>query len=199
MKEFIRRLGKKVQRLLDKVFGRKDKEPQEKVLTGDCWGFNNLGPGEIFIDGLSIGKTSGISIISEDQPDDNNLIPIFGDGDEICGWAKIHPQPKNPKNFSNIPLTLLPKRYWCKTLLISIAANQESDYIAVDMSQYEEKGLAHYICGREDDWDEIFSECECDSLQEEIDLAKENGLFSSVLKDATLLHYEALGLWEIEE
>ena len=36
MKEFIRRLGEKVQRLLDKVFGRKNKEPQEKVLTGSC-------------------------------------------------------------------------------------------------------------------------------------------------------------------
>ena len=88
--------------------------------------------------------------------------------------------------------------------MISVAANQESDYIAVDMSQYEEKGLAHYICGREADWDEIlneyaFEENDRDFFQEEIETAKEYGVFSSVLKDATLLHYETLGLWEIEE
>ena len=205
MKEFIRRLGKKVQSLLDKIFGRKNEEPQSSntgswtnITTTDM----RLGAGEVFLDGMSLGKVESITSISKENiPDDDweSLKSIFGDGKINCGWVEIPSQPEIQENFFNIPLTLLPKRYLCKTLLISIAANQESDYIAVDMSQYEEKGLAHYICGREDDWDEIFSECECDSLQEEIDLAKENGLFSSVLKDATLLHYEALGLWEIEE
>ena len=213
MKEFIRRLGKKVQRLLDKVFGRKNREPQEKVLTGSCWGFNNLGPGEIFIDGQSFGRVESISTFSKDEvttEQQDELYSIYGlglgdsDGKINCGWVEIPSQPEIQENFFNIPLTLLPKRYLCKTLLISIAANQESDYIAVDMSQYEKKGLAHYICGREADWEEIlneyaFTENDRDFFQEEIEKAKEYGVFSSVLKDATLLHYETLGLWEIEE
>ena len=67
MKEFIRRLGEKVRRLLDKVFVRKNKEPQEKVLTGSCCGFNNLGPGEIFIDGQSFGRVESITTFSKDK------------------------------------------------------------------------------------------------------------------------------------
>lgn len=210
MKEFIRRLGEKVQGLLDKVFGRKNKEPQSSNTNG----WTNitstdmqLGAGEVFSDGMSLGKVESITSISkEDIPDDTweSLKSIFGDGEINCGWVEIPSQPEIQKNFFNIPLTLLPKRIPIKTLLISIAANQESDYIAVDMSQYEEKGLAHYICGREADWDEVlneyaFEENDRDFFQEEIETAKEYGVFSSVLKDATLLHYETLGLWEIEE
>ena len=105
MGDFIRRLGKKVQELLDKIFGKKDKKPQ-------------------------------------------SLKSIFGDGEITCGWVEIPSQPEIQKNFFNIPLTLLPKRIPVKTLLVSLAANQQSDYQVVDMSQYEEKGLAHFIIGR---------------------------------------------------
>ena len=211
MGDFIRRLGKKVQGLLDRIFGKKDKKPQSwrdtKSWTNITSTDMKLGAGEVFLDGVSLGQVESITSISKEDISEEaweSLKSIFGDGEINCGWVEIPSQPETQKNFFNIPLTLLPKRIPVKTLLISIAANQESDYIAVDMSQYEEKGLAHYICGRKDDWDEIlneyaFTENDRDFFQEEIETAKEYGVFSSVLKDATLLHYESLGLWEIEE
>ena len=168
MGDFIRRLGKKVQELLDKIFGKKDKKPQ-------------------------------------------SLKSIFGDGEMTCGRVEIPSQPEIQKNFFNIPLTLLPKRIPVQTLLVSLAANQQSDYQAVDMSQYEEKGLAHFIIGRtcrmEELLEEYFSEQKYNSEEEkqedkewleEMLSEAEDGLFSTCVGKATLLHYEELGVWSFE-
>lgn len=217
MGDFIRRLGKKVQGLLDKIFGKKDKKPQ----SYDTSGWTNitstdmkLGTGEVFLDGVSLGKVESITSISkEDIPDETweSLKSIFGDGEINCGWVEIPSQPEIQKNFFNIPLTLLPKRYWCKTLLVSLAANQQSDYQAVDMSQYEERGLAHFIvgrtCGMEELLEEYFAEQRYNSEEEkqedkewleEMLSEAEDGLFSTYVGKATLLHYEELGIWSFE-
>jgi hypothetical protein len=47
---------------------------------------------------------------------------LFGDGEIGLSSLKFSSDIELPENFFNIPLTLLPKRYWCKTLLISLAA-----------------------------------------------------------------------------
>ena len=178
MGDFIRRLGKKVQGLLDKIFGKKNKKPQS---WHDTSGWTNitstdmkLGAGEVFLDGVSLGKVESITSISKnDIPEETweSLKSIFGDGEINCGWVEIPSQPEIQKNFFNIPLTLLPKRIPVKTLLVSLAANQQWDYQAVDMSQYEEKGLAHFIVGRTCDMEELleeyFSETQYDSEEEE--------------------------------
>lgn len=215
MGDFIRRLGKKVQGLLDKIFGKKDKKPQS---WDDTSGWTNitstdmkLGAGEVFLDGASFDKVKSIASISRcDIPDETweSLKSIFGDGEINCGWVEIPSQPEIQKNFFNIPLTLLPKRHPCKTLLVSLAANQQWDYQAVDMSQYEEKGLAHFIVGRTCDMEELleeyFSETQYDSEEEEQEDRKffeeivEDGLFSTCVGKATLLHYEELGVWSFE-
>lgn len=134
MGDFIRRLGKKVQGLLDKIFGKKDKKPQ----SYDTSGWTNitstameLGAGEVFLDGASLGKVESITSISKnDIPNETweSLKSIFGDGEINGGWVEIPSQAEIQKNFFNIPLTLLPKRYPVKTLLVSLAANQQSDY-----------------------------------------------------------------------
>lgn len=218
MGDFIRRLGKKVQGLLDKIFGKKDKKPQS---WDDTSGWTNitstdikLGAGEVFLDGVSLGKVESITSISkEDIPEETweSLKSIFGDGEINCGWVEIPSQPEIQKNFFNIPLTLLPKRIPVKTLLVSLAANQQCDYQAVDMSQYEEKGLAHFIVGRTCDMEELleeyFSETQYDSEEEEQEDKEwleemlseaEDGLFSTCVGKATLLHYEELGVWSFE-
>lgn len=218
MGDFIRRLGKKVQGLLDKIFGKKDKKPQS---WHDTSGWTNitstdmkLGAGEVFLDGASFDKVESIASISRrDIPDETweSLKSIFGDGEINCRWVEIPSQPEIQKNFFNIPLTLLPKRYWCKTLLVSLAANQQSDYQAVDMSQYEEKGLAHFIigrtCGMEEILEEYFAEQKYNSEEEkqedkewleEMLSEAEDGLFSTYVGKATLLHYEELGVWSFE-
>lgn len=215
MGDFIRRLGKKVQGLLDKIFSKKDKKPQS---WDDTSGWTNitstdmkLGAGEVFLDGVSLGKVESITSINKcDIPEETweSLKSIFGDGEINCGWVEIPSQPEIQKNFFNIPLTLLPKRYSCKTLLVSLAANQQWDYQAVDMSQYEEKGLAHFIVGRTCDMEELleeyFSETQYSSEEEEQEDRKffeeivEDGLFSTCVGEATLLHYEELGVWSFE-
>lgn len=214
MGDFIRRLGKKVQGLLDKIFGKKNKKPQ----SFDTSSWTNItstdmkfGAGEVFLDGMSLGKVESItSINKEDIPDETweSLKSILGDGEINCGWVEIPSKPEIQKNFFNIPLTLLPKRYSVKTLLVSLAANQQWDYQAVDMSQYEEQGLAHFIvgrtCGMEELLEEYFSEMEYSSEEEEqedrkfIEEVVEDGLFSTCVGKATLLHYEELGVWNFE-
>ena len=214
MGDFIRRLGKKVQELLDKIFGKKDEKPQ----SYDTSGWTNitstdmkLGAGEVFLDGISLGKIESITSISKNDITEEtweSLRSIFGDGEINCGWVEIPSQLEIQKNFFNIPLTLLPKRIPVKTLLVSLAANQQWDYQAVDMSQYEEKGLAHFIVGRTCDMEELleeyFSETQYSSEEEEQEDRKffeeivEDGLFSTCVGEATLLHYEELGVWSFE-
>ena len=217
MGDFIKHLGKKVQELLDKIFGKKDKKPQ----SYDASGWTNitntdmkLGAGEVFLDGISLGKIESITSVSKnDIPEETweSLRSIFGDGEINCGWVEIPSQPEIQQNFFNIPLTLLPKRYWCKTLLVSLAANQQSDYQAVDMSQYEEKGLAHLIigrtCGMEEILEEYFVEQKYNSEEEKQEDKEwledmlseaEDDLFSTYVGKATLLHYEELGVWSFE-
>ena len=217
MGDFIRRLGKKVQELLDKIFGKKDKKPQSpdtknwpNITSTDM----RLGAGEVFLDGVPLGKVESITSINRcDIPDETweSLKSIFGDGEINCGWVEIPSQPEIQKNFFNIPLTLLPKRIPVKTLLVSLAANQQSDYQAVDMSQYEEKELAHFIIGRtcsmEELLEEYFAEQKYNSEEEkqedkewleEMLSEAEDGLFSTCVGKATLLHYEELGIWSFE-
>ena len=205
MIKFIRSLGKKVQTLFKKIFGKKNKEPQSSS-TSNWTNIGStdirLGAGEVFLDGMSLGKVESITLISkEDIPDETqeSLKSIFGDGEINCGWVEIPSKPEIQKNFFNIPLTLLPKRYWCKTLLITLAANQPYDYQAVDMSQYEEKKLAHYIVGSTKSQQELEAEAaEMWDEEENGPLWSEAGWASAVVGEATLLHYEELGVWDIE-
>lgn len=214
MGEFIRRLGKKVQSLLNKIFGKKEKPQNEtKWNSFTTCDFSTLGrPGEIYIDGRFIGKVKeNVSISKDDIPDDTweSLKSIFGDGEIAGGCVNLPPVMEPEKKIFNIPLSFLPKRYWCKTLILSLAANQESDYQAVDMSQYEERSLAHYIIGRKGDWDNItseYAEYQEEDYEEEKAWAEElvresaeTGLFSTVINNVWLLHYEELGVWDYEE
>ena len=214
MMEFFRGLGKKVRDLLKNIFGKKEKPQWNSFTTCNDYDFDfsTLGPGEVYIDGESIGKVKGVvSISKDDLPDDTweSLKSIFGDGEITGGWVEIPPVMKTQEKFFNIPLTFLPKRYWCKTLILSIAANQESDYQAVDLSQYEERKLAHYIIGRKCDWEDMvieFSEYEEDDYEEQKAWAEElvresaeTGLFSTAINNVWLLHYEELGVWDYEE
>lgn len=174
-----------------------------------------LGAGEVFLDGVPLGKVESITSISKnDIPNETweSLKSIFGDGEINGGWVEIPSQAEIQKKFFNTPLTLLPKRYWVKTFILTLAANQSCDYQAVDLSQYEERGLAHFIVGRttglKELMDEYLMEQTYDSeeeakedqewLAEELEQAGESGLFSSIIGKATLLHYEELGVWSFE-
>ena len=81
MGDFIKRLGKKVQGLLDKIFGKKDKKPQS---WHDTSGWTNitstdmkLGAGEVFLDGVSLGKVESITLFqaSATTPVVSQIVP----------------------------------------------------------------------------------------------------------------------------
>ena len=191
MGEFFRGLGKFVQDLLDKI--RKPKK-QEYESISSIFGTIDTETKEF----NTVDKNGFVMIPSHA---DVNFELVYDEDQLINSLEK----------YFNISRTLLPKRYLCKTLLVSLAANQQSDYQAVDMSQYEEKGLAHFIIGRTCDMEELleeyFAEQEYNSEEEkqedkewleEMLSEAENGLFSTCVGRATLLHYEELGIWSFE-
>ena len=196
MKKLIRSLGNFVQTLWNKIFGKKKKKAEDII----------FGAGTIFINNESFGEVKQIKMFNKEDISTNlrdNLISVFGDGETNTATLEILPEENTLEKFFNIPLTFLPKPYWCETLLVTVAANQESDYQAVDMSQYEEKKLAHFIIGRKDDWDKIFEEYWEDEPEEEedsalLELGREDGFLSVYIGKATLYHYEDLGLWYYE-
>ena len=213
MREFFRGLGKFVQDLLDKIFGKKYKKPQKEVFGTS--GYVQMGPGEVYIDGKPFGRVESVTTFSGDEVTSeqwDNIMSLFGDGKTNCVQVDFSAQPEIQKNFFNIPLTLLPKRIEVKTLILTLAANQQSDYQAVDLSQYEERGLANFIVGRTTGLEELMNEYlmeqtydseeeekeEREWLAEELEQAGDSGLFSSVVGKATLLHYEELGVWSFE-
>lgn len=214
MKEFFRGLGKKVQSLLNRIFGKKQEEKKPTMISG----YVQLVPGEVYIDGKPFGQVKSITTISKDEVSNehwDDIMSLFGDGKMNCMQASFSAQSENQKNFFNIPLTFLPKRYWCKMLILSLAANQPYDYQAVDMSQYEEHKLAHFIVGRTCGIKELMEEYleevknnfsspeeaeeERQWLEEMFVQAKESGMHSIPIGPATLLYYEELGVWDFED
>ena len=192
MGEFFRGLGKLVQDLLDKI--RKPKK-QEYESISSVFGTIDTGTKEF----NTVDKNGFVEIPHCADVE----FELVYDEDQLINSLE--------KYFS-ISRTLLPKRIEVKTLILTLAANQQSDYQAVDLSQYEEKGLAHFIVGRttglKELMDEYLMEQTYDSeeeakeerewLAEELEQADESGLFSSVVGKATLLHYEELGVWSFE-
>ena len=221
MKEFFRGLGKKVQSLLDRIFGKKKQEQKNESMTSGY--VQMLGPGEVFIDGQPFGRVESITTFSKDDvaaEQWDELYSIYGlgvgdsDGKINRGWVEISSQPQTQEFSFNIPLTILPKRYPCKALILSLAANQPYDYQAVDMSQYEERKFAHFIVGRtcsvEEMMEEYLTEVKNNLSPEEMEDEQEwlngmmeqalaSGMYSIFIGEATLLHYEVLDVWDFED
>ena len=192
MKEFIRRLGKKVQELLDKIFGKE--EPKQKYAVAMIEDDEEL---KVALENLKADLMDAdwgkISRNIEAQLALENPI-----------WSK-----SELENFVNITYPFLPKRIGCKAIILSLAANQQSDYQAVDLSQHEEKGIAHFIIGRTCSLEQLMcdyiaqeerlDEEDLEWIRDEVARNKESGLFSALIPNATLLYYEALGIWDFEE
>lgn len=95
---------------------------------------------------------------------------------------------------------ILPKRYRVKTLILTMAANQPYEYQCVDMSQYEEKGIAHYIMGSTRSPEEIEEEQRrfYPEVEYEDEVLWVNDMASSVVPNIDLLYYEEYNLWELD-
>jgi hypothetical protein len=192
VKEFIRRLGKKVQELLDKIFGKE--EPKQKYAVAMIEDDEEL---KVALENLKADLMDAdwgkISHNIEAQLTLENPI-----------WSK-----SELENFVNITYPFLPKRIPCRSIILSLAANQQSDYQAVDLSQHEKKGIAHFIIGRTCSLEQLMcdyiaqeeqlDEEDIEWIRDEVARNKESGLFSALIPNATLLYYEALGIWDFEE
>lgn len=93
----------------------------------------------------------------------------------------------------SMPLTDLPKHYRVKTLILSLVPNSEWTGTGVDMSQYEEKGLAHFFVCRPESEEELLEDYRKDNPDSEIEW--EDGMISVIIPDATLLEYSD-GVWD---
>lgn len=192
MGEFFRGLGKWLQDLLDKIRKPKKQEHQNILLES----------GTVYTGMKDFNTVDNNGLFKIPSNADFNFELVYDEEQLINSLEK----------YFNISRTLLPKRYLVKTLILTLAANQQSDYQAVDMSQYEEKGLAHFIVGRTTGLKELMDEYlmeqvydseeeaeeEREWFAEELEQADESGLFSSIVGAATLLHYEDLGIWSFE-
>lgn len=192
MKEFIRRLGKKVQELLDKIFGKE--EPKQKYTAAMIEDDEEL---KVALENLKADLTD-----ADWGKISRNIEAQLALEDPI--WSK-----SELENFVNITYPFLPKRIGCKAIILSLAANQQSYYQAVDLSQHEEKGIAHFIIGRTCSLEQLMcdyiaqeeqlDEEDIKWIRDEVARNKESGLFSTLIPNATLLYYEALGIWDFEE
>lgn len=102
------------------------------------------------------------------------------------------------------PLTVLPKRIKTRGLIVSIYANQPQEYFAIDLSQLEEKGIAHMITARTESHEELIKEYEkeygADNSEEwKAEVEGEDDLISVYIPGATLLYYEEFDYWDYEE
>ena len=128
MREFFRGLGKWLQDLLDKIRKPKKQEHQNILLES----------GTVYTGMKDFNTVDNNGFFKIPSNADFNFELVYDEEQLINSLEK----------YFNISRTLLPKRYLVKTLILTLAANQQSNYQAVDMSQYEEKGLAHFIVGR---------------------------------------------------
>ena len=147
--------------------------------------------GELFIDGVSVGKVLGVEKI--DLPPEffeSTSAPAQLTGDAV--WEREisleELEDELLEKLLNRAYQVLPKVINVPTLIVSSYANQEYESIGVDISQLEETGIAHFWCTTT----KTVEEC-----MEEYDLEWEEGTESNsiIVKDATLLQWED-GRWE---
>lgn len=141
---FKMRLGKFVQDIKN-IFRKKNKTQEWdnttfSVGTGSCDGML-LGPGQITIIPLANINEAELPVnITWEEPKScaGKKPETFSDlSDE---------EYEELKNLLSGSLTVLPKRYLCKTLIVSCYANWEYDSVGVDISRLETESLAHYWC-----------------------------------------------------
>ena len=218
MGEFMKRLGKKVQELWNKIFGKKDTYNPLSPEANGLWK-NTLKGGTFYINGEPVGEVKSISSLTPEEHD--KALAEIEDIIANTNWNKVAKNleieftaensmwdKKALENLANVFCPILPKHYRCKTLIITIAANQPYEYQSMDISQLEEKSIAHFVIGRTIGFQEIIEEYKQEKaeLQEEenedgVEWLREgddSDLRSTIYGPADLYYYEETGLWDFE-
>ena len=213
MKKFIKRLGKSIQKLWNKIFGKKR---QYDPLGAEANGFwkNHVSDGVFYINGEPIGEVKAMEVLSAQNSDyykelDKQIKALQNTIDKDFELVFDLSTGKNElEKYVNISRTILPKHYWCKTLIVSIAANQPYEYRSMDISQLEERGIAHFVIGRTIGFQEIEEEYRQEKIRlqegenedgiEWLREGAETGLCSMIYGSADLYYYEELGYWDFD-
>lgn len=155
-----------------------------------------LNDGELFIDGVSFGKV--LKIDKLDLPDsffEKTDKPAELNCDLTWEDTQIDID-KVLKNLVNTYESLLPKRIHVPTLIVSTYASWDYDSIGIDISQLEEKGIAHFFCTSTKSMEEHmtqFRERHPDYEEWEED---DEGA-SVIVRDATLIDWgDGIWTWE---
>lgn len=99
------------------------------------------------------------------------------------------------EKLSSTSLTNLPKYYSCKALILSVYGNQPWSGIGVDLSQYEEKGLAHFFVMRAESPEEVMEEYRRKHPDSTLEYNEGEDSISAILPDTILIEYGD-GTWE---
>lgn len=207
MGEFIRRLGKSVQKLWNKIFSKKKQQ-------NGFW-TNDLSDGLFYINNKPIREVKAVSSLTPEEHDkalaEIEDIIANTDWNKVAKNLELELTMDNKKGLENLANTfypILPKHYSCKTLILSIAANQPYEYQSMDISQLEEKGIAHFVIGHTVGFQEIEEAYKQEKvrLQEEenedgvqwLREGAESGLCSMIYGSADLYYYEELGYWDFD-
>ena len=179
-KKFIQGLGKIVQGLF-----KKNKKSEPSLMGASV----SLSPGgEVFVNGVSFGRVEAVETLSLDEfnemtnEDIGKMMNVPGEC--VFEVNLADEEVELLKKLANTSKQVLPKRYCIPTLIVSIYANHDAEYIGTDWSQYEEHGIVHYFATTTRSMEEMAEQF---SLEEE-DVEDEEHI---VIENGTL--------WEITE
>lgn len=190
---FKLRLGKIVQGVLN-IFRKK--QPSKETFTMDTKGFTDengiiLSPGTLTLMPTEKYKyvEQPITLYWEDGNEtkiDQAEFDLYEDADEEQLYEELLKK-------LNAYKSLLPKRIEVPTLIVSAYPNWDCDSIGVDLSLFEEHGIAHFFCTSTKSMEEHMQDFR-DRHPDVEEWEEEEECSSVIIKDAVLLEWED-GTW----
>lgn len=102
--------------------------------------------------------------------------------------------PFTPATYQKSRTAPFPRVYLVPHLILSISYNHDSEYVGVDMSEYETLGIAHYFVTRAEDSETVIQDYLSTHPTSEME-AEDVEMTVSAFEDAILIEDET-GLWE---
>lgn len=112
--------------------------------------------------------------------------------DTFSGVLKI--TPFNPATYQESRTAPFPRVYLVPHFILSISYNHDSEYVGVDMSQYETLGVAHYFVTRVEDSETAIADYLSKHPDSDIEV-RDTEMTVSMFEDVVLIEDES-GVWE---
>lgn len=112
--------------------------------------------------------------------------------DTFSGLLKI--TPFKPATYQESRTAPFPRVYLVPHLILSVSYNHDSEYVGVDMSQYETLGVAHYFVTRIEDSETVMADYLSNHPNSDMEV-KDTEMSVSMFEDVILVEDKS-GLWE---